>query len=1100
MSLAGGGIPWWTGAAPRPGQTIMESNPIIKKKSSTFKASKEATCFEVPARVPEACGDSTPHAKGKRPEKTSEKRAGLRGAEACEMRDASVLLRRIDTDPRSVEGIRSPSLTREMERMKGVVPSPTFHFSAPDLRASHTGKGVADLVRAAESSVPEKASGGPDPVTYPVLEAIPLDESRGRKRTRSEKDVGSGKPTSTPIPLMFSSDSEGCGVAAGIERKKKRGRPPTVGDYMGLREVQEGVNKLRREEVELLCTQRILLGQVDQEWSEEKEAELVSQFRQRPSEAIAAEMLDQLNSVAVVWKTSGNIKGTHQKLLKTAYRVGRAGVAELSARAARVDTTTVASRSSTPPIAVSIPSPVKRRLDGLLGENERMRATIATLRGEIGKLRGEVEVVASSSLQGGPVDYQGPPESLERSYPPNAARQGGSPPGRAGGGGGLRRKKGSGKTTSPLSAGDLSSDYVGRRDPPGVGQTVLCEDRLLPDEAAPPDWASSYRDALKVMERVVPGDIGTDPIFRRMMSCLGRIDGLNEEWRRIAGSAMEGGDVYSGRQERTPSGLTSRIPSTGGGVSGRTDKPSGTPTPAGGKSSAEGKVKGGAEKKKAKKRKARKNNKGKNKTTGGGDGMEAAASRDWTDGPAPSVPTPKPQRVGPSVLPRYSGVGDVRRVATPRGDRCSDAPTFAMVVRKAGKGRAPAPGPSNLPAGGGVVRATPRKRGSIPLTATAPRPANGKGSRSRSRGAGGGGRNVGPPPTPGRGGNGRRRVPATAAVSITCPEGEYAAVLGEARSKIALAELGIDSLMPRRGVTGALLLQISGEGREGKADRLASRLREVLGEREGVRVARPSRQAELRLFGLEESVTREEMAAAVASAGNCGVREVDAGRLRRAPGGVITAWVRCPVRAANAVVSRGRITVGWVSARVEALRQRPLQCYRCHEGGHVRATCRSLVDRSACCYRCGESGHQARRCGAPQAKCEVCARAGRPSNHRTGGPACNPPKRRAGDGRGHRWVNRTVTPVGSPVVSGEVVGPGAETVVTDPVPMETEVGDADRMDLPAPPANPEKRTPSPVSEAGSSTSDMSGGVEFFTPRRPAKPGEEGLEEAPVPHE
>lgn len=251
-----------------------------------------------------------------------------------------------------------------------------------------------------------------------------------------------------------------------------------------------------------------------------------------------------------------------------------------------------------------------------------------------------------------------------------------------------------------------------------------------------------------------------------------------------------------------------------------------------------------------------------------------------------------------------------------------------------------------------------------------------------------------PPLTPGRGVNKRRRVPSTAVVSITCPEGEYAAVLGEARSKIGLAELGIDSVIPRRGVTGALLLQISGEGREEKADKLASRMKEVLGAREGVRVARPSRQAEFRLSGLEESVTREELAMAVANAGCCGIDEVNAGRLHRAPGGVITAWVRCPVGAVNAIVNRGRITVGWVSARAEALEPRPLQCYKCHERGHVRATCRSLVDRSACCYRCGESGHQAKRCAAKQAKCAICEQLGRPSTHRTGGAACNPPKRR----------------------------------------------------------------------------------------------------------
>lgn len=132
-----------------------------------------------------------------------------------------------------------------------------------------------------------------------------------------------------------------------MEKKRKRGRPATTGDYVKLHEAQVRLNKERQKEVELLCAQRILLGQVDQEWNEEKESELVAHFRERSSGEIAAEVLEQLNSVATVWKTSGNIKGIYQKMLKTTYRVGRAAVAELSIRAARADTG-MALRSSPP--------------------------------------------------------------------------------------------------------------------------------------------------------------------------------------------------------------------------------------------------------------------------------------------------------------------------------------------------------------------------------------------------------------------------------------------------------------------------------------------------------------------------------------------------------------------------------------------------------------------------------------------------------------------------------------------------------------------------------------------------------------------------------
>lgn len=68
-------------------------------------------------------------------------------------------------------------------------------------------------------------------------------------------------------------------------------------------------------------------------------------------------------------------------------------------------------------------------------------------------------------------------------------------------------------------------------------------------------------------------------------------------------------------------------------------------------------------------------------------------------------------------------------------------------------------------------------------------------------------------------------MPNIATVSITCPDGEYAAVLGEARSKMDLTELGMESVKPRSGVTGSLLLEISGADRERKANELASRFR-----------------------------------------------------------------------------------------------------------------------------------------------------------------------------------------------------------------------------------------------------------------------------------
>lgn len=51
----------------------------------------------------------------------------------------------------------------------------------------------------------------------------------------------------------------------------------------------------------------------------------------------------------------------------------------------------------------------------------------------------------------------------------------------------------------------------------------------------------------------------------------------------------------------------------------------------------------------------------------------------------------------------------------------------------------------------------------------------------------------------------RRRPPSAAAVTITCPPGQYAETMGIARNQIDLKELGIDSLRLKKAATDALI-------------------------------------------------------------------------------------------------------------------------------------------------------------------------------------------------------------------------------------------------------------------------------------------------------
>lgn len=237
-----------------------------------------------------------------------------------------------------------------------------------------------------------------------------------------------------------------------------------------------------------------------------------------------------------------------------------------------------------------------------------------------------------------------------------------------------------------------------------------------------------------------------------------------------------------------------------------------------------------------------------------------------------------------------------------------------------------------------------------------------------------------------------RKAPRTAAVTITCPEGQYAETISLARQKINLSELGITNVRARKAATGALVYEIPGEGKKEKADLFANKLMEVLREKKGVRVARPSKKGELRVRGLDESATKEEVVAEVARIGGCYASEIKTGEIRTLPKMMGTLWVRCPLQAANKVATAGRITVGWVTARVEALKPRPLQCYKCLERGHVREKCTSAIDRKGSCYNCGAPGHKANECTA-KTRCPLCAEAGLPANHRVGGTDCHPKRK-----------------------------------------------------------------------------------------------------------
>lgn len=121
--------------------------------------------------------------------------------------------------------------------------------------------------------------------------------------------------------------------------------------------------------------------------------------------------------------------------------------------------------------------------------------------------------------------------------------------------------------------------------------------------------------------------------------------------------------------------------------------------------------------------------------------------------------------------------------------------------------------------------------------------------------------------------------------------------------------------------------------------------------------------------------------------GGCEPEEVKVGDIQMSPNGISTVWVRCPLYAANKVVAADRIQIGWALVEAQLLDNRPLQCFKCLEGGHVRERCPNNMDRSRLCYRCGAEGHEAKSC-RETAHCTVCKAKNLPANHRSGGKVC----------------------------------------------------------------------------------------------------------------
>jgi len=92
-------------------------------------------------------------------------------------------------------------------------------------------------------------------------------------------------------------------------------------------------------------------------------------------------------------------------------------------------------------------------------------------------------------------------------------------------------------------------------------------------------------------------------------------------------------------------------------------------------------------------------------------------------------------------------------------------------------------------------------------------------------------RSGGRPRFPSNSGGARKRAPRNAAMAIKANSGglSYAEIIKLARERINLKELGIENPRMRRAANGGVIIEIAGPESAVKADSLASRLRDTIG-------------------------------------------------------------------------------------------------------------------------------------------------------------------------------------------------------------------------------------------------------------------------------
>lgn len=168
----------------------------------------------------------------------------------------------------------------------------------------------------------------------------------------------------------------------------------------------------------------------------------------------------------------------------------------------------------------------------------------------------------------------------------------------------------------------------------------------------------------------------------------------------------------------------------------------------------------------------------------------------------------------------------------------------------------------------------------------------------------------------------KNRPLKTAAVTIkgVTEDCSYASALTKAKQNIPLAEMGLEQSKFRRTINGGRIIEIPGPDAADKADKLAQHLRVVLGD--AYEINRPVIRGEIRILGLDDSTTPEDVSSVISELGGCSMHQIKVGSIRMLNNGLGSIWAQCPLAAAVKIAAKQKIRIGWSLARVIFVREK----------------------------------------------------------------------------------------------------------------------------------------------------------------------------------